>query len=108
MTENAAISKASPLPDLGDIIFLVLVYLLLLLRPDLLFADGSTGWHLVTGNYILNQHAIPHNDLISYTFPNKPWVAYEWLSDLVMALAVKIGGLNLLAVGSSCAIALMS
>jgi hypothetical protein len=108
MTENAATSKPSPLPDLGDIIFLVLVYLMTVLRPDLLFSDGSTGWHLVSGNFILNQHLIPHSDLISYTFPGKPWVAYEWLADLGMALLVKIGGLNLLAVVSACAIALLS
>jgi hypothetical protein len=108
MTENAATSKRSPLPDLGDIIFLVLVYLMTILRPDLIFADGSTGWHLVSGNYILNQHSIPHSDLISYTFPGKAWVAYEWLADLTMALLVKIGGFNLLAVVCACAIALIS
>jgi hypothetical protein len=108
MTDKATTLKVSPLPDLGDIIFLTLVYLMLYLRPDLLFADGSTGWHIVTGNFILAHNQIPHHDLISYTFANQAWVAYEWLADLVMAIVVKLGGLNLLAVVSACSIALLS
>src|SRR5262249_26242989 len=100
-------AKRLPLPDLADIIFLLILQLVLYLKPDFVFSDGSTGWHLVSGNFILDQHSIPHTDLFSYTFPGKTWVAYEWLSDLIMAALTRIGGLNLLAVVVSCAIALL-
>ena len=91
----------SPLPDVGDFIFLFIIWLSLFLLPDLFFQDGSTGWHLVTGNYILENLKIPYTDLISSTYPDKDWVAYEWLFDVAIAALVKLGGTNLLAVALS-------
>jgi len=92
------------LPNVGDIIFIFFLQIPLFLRPSFLFGDGSTGWHLVAGDFILQTHQIPYHDLFSYTHPDAPWVAYEWLSDLLMAFAVKLGGLNLLAVCCGCSI----
>ncbi|HEY9786495.1 MAG TPA: hypothetical protein V6D17_13895 [Candidatus Obscuribacterales bacterium] len=95
-------SKLLPyMPDVGDFLFVFTLQLLLFLRPDLLFTDGSTGWHLVAGNYILKTGQIPHTDLFSFTFPDKEWVAYEWLFDVFIAGLVKLGGFNLLAVAVS-------
>src|SRR5580704_12039530 len=90
--------KMLPLPDVADVIFILLINFLLFARPTFVFGDGSTGWHLVAGEWILQNHDIPRHDLISYTLPDKAWVAYEWLSDAAMALLVRMGGLNLLAV----------
>ena len=101
---DKALSTRYFLPDIGDIIFFVVLYLLLYIKPEMLLDDGSTGWHLVTGNYILQHHSIPHTDLMSYTFADKAWVAYEWFSDIMMALLVQLGGLNLLYVVIACAI----
>ncbi|HEY9714805.1 MAG TPA: hypothetical protein V6C72_15155, partial [Chroococcales cyanobacterium] len=55
-------------------------------------------------NFILDNRSVPQHDLISYIqFPaDHIWVAYEWLSDALMAALVRIGGLNLLAVFVSC------
>ncbi|HND67444.1 MAG TPA: hypothetical protein PL112_11635 [Candidatus Obscuribacter sp.] len=100
----AAAAKASPLPNVGDLIFVGVCQLLLFMRPNYIFSDGSTGWHLVSGFHILNQHVIPRSDIFSFTFPGKTWVAYEWLSDAFMAWLVSLGGLNLLA--SVCAFAI--
>jgi hypothetical protein len=97
----------SALPSVGDIIFLALLFLLLARLPNFVFADASTGWHLVTGQYIIDNLRVPHRDLISYTFPDKPWVAYEWLFDAVAALLVRAGGLPLLAVVIASAIAFL-
>ncbi|MBS1988896.1 MAG: hypothetical protein JSS83_00180 [Cyanobacteria bacterium SZAS LIN-3] len=95
----------NPLPNVGDLVFVGICQLLLFMRPNFIFTDGSTGWHLVTGLSILSTGVIPHTDIMSYTFPGKAWVAYEWLSDLIMAGLVKLGGLNLLALAVSAAIA---
>jgi hypothetical protein len=107
---DAAVAKEGklhPAPDVGDILFVFIILIPLMVLPNLLFGDGSTGWHLVTGDYVLNNHAVPRQDLFSYAFPDKPWVAYEWLSDAVMAGLVRVGGLNLLAVAVSSAIGLL-
>lgn len=87
----------SPLPDVGDFIFIFVIWISLYVIPNMFFQDGSTGWHLVAGNYIIENGAVPYTDLVSYTFPDKAWVAYEWLFDLGIAWLVKIGGTNLLA-----------
>jgi hypothetical protein len=97
--------KKSPLPDVGDIVFVLILELLLFGIPYYMFGDGSTGWHLVTGNYILDQHTVPTTDIMSYTFSGKPWVAYEWLSDAIMAGIVRIAGLPGLAVAIASLIA---
>lgn len=87
-----------PLPDVGDFIFLFAMQIPLFILPNLFFADGSTGWHLVAGNHILETGKIPYTDLFSNTFPDKAWVAYEWLFDVALAFLVKVGGTNLSAV----------
>ena len=112
MTESAPQTKTkqTPLPDVGDIIFFLMMYIMLFLRPGFVFADGSTGWHIFTGKMILESptHAIPTTDFMTYGIhAGKPWVAYEWLSDLVMALMVQLGGMNLLGVFVSGVIALI-
>lgn len=97
--------RASWMPSIGDILFILLLQLLFVCLPNFIFGDGSTGWHLLTGHYILDQHQIPHKDIVSYTFPDKPWVAYEWLFDAFIALLDKLAGLRLVAVACCSAIA---
>ncbi|MBS2002584.1 MAG: hypothetical protein JST44_13830 [Cyanobacteria bacterium SZAS LIN-5] len=112
MTDATKTNKLLPAPDIGDILFLFIIMIPLMVRPTYLFGDGSTGWHIVTGDYILKNHAIPHQDIFCYLdkIPgkaDKSWVAYEWLSDTITAALVQLGGLNLLAVVWSAAIALI-
>lgn len=97
--------RPSWMPSIGDILFILILQLLFVCLPNFIFGDGSTGWHLVTGHYILEHHQIPRTDLVSYTFPDKAWVAYEWLFDLFIAGLDKIGGLRLVAVACCSAIA---
>lgn len=91
-------AKPSPLPDVGDLLFIGVMYILLFGRPDFLFQDASIGWHLEAGKFIFENKAIPYTDLFSYTFPDKPWVAYEWLFDVLAYILNLVGGYNLLAV----------
>lgn len=97
--------RPSWMPSIGDIIFILLLQLIFVFIPNFVYGDGSTGWHLVTGHYILDKMQIPHQDLISYTFPDKQWVAYEWLFDAAIAALDKIAGLKLVAVACCSAIA---
>jgi hypothetical protein len=107
MTEGIAKVKALPLPDLSDIFYIVILCFMLFMRPDTLLSDGSTGWHLVVGNFILDKGVIPHTDMLSYTFFGKPWLDFEWFADVSMALLVKLGGLNLLNVVAASLIAFL-
>jgi hypothetical protein len=46
--------------------------------------DPDVWWHLKTGEYIAAHRAVPHTDPFSYTRAAQPWVAHEWLSDLLI------------------------
>jgi hypothetical protein len=49
-------------------------------------------WHLSAGKLILQNHAIPHADPFSFTAAGKPWVAHEWLSDIIFYSAYSLVG----------------
>ena len=46
--------------------------------------DPDVWWHLKTGQYIAATRSVPHTDPFSYTRAGQPWVAHEWLSDLLL------------------------
>jgi hypothetical protein len=92
-------------PDLGELLFSSILGLLLFSRPTYLFSDGSTGWHLVVGRWVLAHRAVPRREFLSYTFAGEPWVAFEWLSDVALAVLESLGGLPVVAVGCAVAIA---
>jgi hypothetical protein len=79
------------------------VYLPLFLIGDRLLSDPDIYWHLVVGQWIIENHAVPHADMFSYTFAGTPWIAKEWLSQVIYAGAFAVGGwagMVVVAVGS--------
>lgn len=58
------------------------------LRP---LSDPDTWWHLRTGQRIVSQHRIPTADHWSYA-SSRPWVAHEWLSEVLFYLGFRAGG----------------
>ena len=57
-----------------------------------LLADPDSHWHIAVGNWMLARGAVPTVDPFSFTFAGQPWIAKEWLSQLLMAVAFKLGG----------------
>lgn len=51
-----------------------------------LLGDADTGWHIRTGEYILQHHRVPTTDLFSFSKPGAEWFAWEWLSDVIFAV----------------------
>ena len=62
-------------------------------RPAAAF-DADLWWHLRTGNWILQHHAIPVHDVFSWSTMGKPWVAYSWLFDVLLAQIYRFAGLH--------------
>jgi hypothetical protein len=54
--------------------------------------DGDTYWHLASGSWMLEHHRVPHVDPFSFTHAGQPWVAHEWLSEIVMTLVWRAAG----------------
>src|SRR6266516_1488086 len=59
-----------------------------------LLNDCDTGYHIRAGEFILNTHTIPHQDMFSFISPPLPWTAHEWLSEMIMALVYRASGLT--------------
>lgn len=51
----------------------------------------DTGWHVRVGEEILNTHTWPAAETYSFTANGHPWIAYEWLGEVLLALAARAG-----------------
>jgi hypothetical protein len=71
-----------------------------------LLADGDTGWHIRTGDYILQTGRVPVTDLFSFSRTGQPWFAWEWLSDAGFAALHRWHGLEAVAAFSACVLCL--
>jgi hypothetical protein len=58
--------------------------------------DNDFWWHLRTGQLIVESKTIPKNDPFSYTNPGKDWITHEWLSELIIYMLFRLGGINVL------------
>ena len=58
------------------------------------FRDSDTGWHIRNGESILAAGVLPRADAYSFSKAGEPWIPWEWGSDVVMALAHRMGGLG--------------
>lgn len=56
--------------------------------------EGDTWWHVVTGNRILSTGHWPSTDPYTFTVHGSPWIAYEWVGEVIMALASRLAGLE--------------
>jgi hypothetical protein len=55
--------------------------------------DPDTWWHVTAGEQVLKTHTWPTSDTYSFTARGAAWIAYEWLGEVLLALAARAGGL---------------
>jgi hypothetical protein len=83
------------MPSAADLLFAglfaALVFTPLAVR---LLGDAGIGWHIRTGQQIVAAHAVPHTDPFSSSMGGRPWFAWEWLYDIVVAKLEAAAGLN--------------
>ncbi len=66
------------------------------------------GWHLATGDLILDTHTIPATDPWSYNSHGTPWYNIAWLWDVIASALFKgFGGMGLLVLTLSVGVATM-
>ncbi len=95
------------LPSLADSLFAALLVWMLGtgVGRESLLADGDTGWHIRTGEIVLDTGRVPRTDPFSLSKGGAPWFAWEWLSDVAFAAAHRRGGLKGVVLLSGIAIA---
>jgi len=64
--------------------FLAVLFLGLFAMTARNVTDPDVWWHLKTGQYIAEHKSVPHTDPFSYTRAGQPWVAHEWLTELLL------------------------
>jgi fumarate reductase subunit D len=72
----------------GAAVFASVLWLPVVLR------DSDTLWHITTGDWILSHGAVPTVDTFSFSAAGRPWVAHEWLSEVILALAYRAAAWN--------------
>ncbi len=55
--------------------------------------DPDLWWHIRVGQNILDTHHWPTTDPFSFTVAGNPWIAYEWLGDVLLGAVARAGGL---------------
>jgi hypothetical protein len=86
------------IPSLSDLYFVaVLVWVCMsggAAGWEGLLADADIGWHIRTGEWIVDHHAVPHTDLYSFSKAGAPWYAWEWGSDVIYGSLHRMAGLK--------------
>jgi hypothetical protein len=55
-------------------------------------SDSDFWWHLRSGQLIFNTRSVPHVDPFSYSRGGQPWIAHEWLSELMFYAVFLVAG----------------
>jgi hypothetical protein len=97
LKNDEAVAAAPPIaspatldPMLPFLVALVL-YLVVLVVGNSLLNDADSYWHIAVGEWIL-ANGFPHADPFSFTFAGKPWIAKEWLSQILFVGAWRLAG----------------
>src|ERR1700719_1824525 len=98
--ESVLVSRWARLliPSLSDLFFLAILIWLFMSSGAAgwqgLLVDADVGWHIRSGEWILNHHAVPYHDLYSFSKPDAPWYAWEWLTDVIFGRLHRMAGLK--------------
>lgn len=108
MAVHTVDTPRSGFPAAAVLPFLVagVAYLVVLAVGANLLNDPDSYWHLVVGRWIVDNGALPHVDPFSLTMRGAPWIAKEWLSQILYMLAWDFGGWPGMAVLAAAAAAL--
>jgi hypothetical protein len=70
----------------------LLTFFTLFSFPERILFDADSYWHIAAGRWIIEHLSIPSTDPFSHSMPNAPWTAHEWLAEVLLAVAYRIGG----------------
>ncbi len=79
---------------LTDIVFIAVFTIALAFGSQMLSIDSDLGRHLALGNYMLDERIVPTRNLLSHTRAGFSRPPYEWLSQVILALAYRLLNLD--------------
>ena len=85
------------------LIFALGVYAVIAGHGGAVLHDPDTYMHIAVGRWIITHGAVPHHGIFSATMPQTPWVAHEWLGEVLLAWLFDVfGWAGLVAVTAFC------
>lgn len=84
--------KYRPVRALATALLAVGSFTILLVHGHHLLADPDSLWHSYFGGRILSTGELPTTDRHSHSFNGAPWIAKEWLSQVILSIAHQAGG----------------
>lgn len=70
----------------------LIAFLATLATAHNILTDQDPFWHVAVGNWIIAHRAVPHRDVFSFSMAGAPWVAHEWLAEVVLAAIYDFAG----------------
>jgi hypothetical protein len=61
-------------------------------HSHLSFLEGDTFWHIAAAQRLWATHTWPTTNYYSFTAPHSQWLDYQWLGEVLMAMASHFGG----------------
>src|SRR3984957_17925831 len=94
MSDEVIRSTAKPFPAQAALPWLAGagVYVLLLTLGPKLLNDPDTYSHIAVGRWIIAHGAVPTTDPFSFSMQGAPWIAFEWLSEVIYASVFALAG----------------
>jgi hypothetical protein len=74
---------------------LLILFIALFFRP-ITAINYDLGRHILLGRIIVQEQHVPYINLLSFTYPNYPFAATSWLSEVVYYGITNIAGFNML------------
>ncbi len=96
----------SKMPAPPALLFLVLLLVLLSQSENPLLFDLDVGWLIRTGELIWQDWRLPQEDVFSFTQAGRPWILYQWGTELYFGMLHRLAGLGGVVWGTSFFIAL--
>lgn len=104
---NSVLRPRLRLPSIPAVVFVILAVVVpIALQKPLLNSDGDLARHLRHGRYMLEHGTLIRSDPFSFTRPGAPFTGFEYGSQVVYAVAERIGGLPAVAILAGLLIAL--
>jgi hypothetical protein len=77
-------------------LFVAILFIALFTMTVREISDPDFWWHLRAGQYMVENAMIPHTDPFTFTAKGKEWITHEWLAEVFLFGAYRLGGFALL------------
>jgi hypothetical protein len=92
LTSSGPAVEARPVPAQAIALLAIGSFAILLIHGHQLLADPDSHWHGYFGRQILATGEFPTVDRHSHSFNGAPWIAKEWLAQVILGIAHQLGG----------------